>query len=129
MNQRLSSSIAGVSMALAATVLWGTTGTAQTFDGSQTSPNWIGALRLAVASLFFVLLITLNRWRVTRRADLRNPASIHVLRTAWPWVLLGGACMAAYDLCFLPASKPSASPPGRRWRLAAGRSGSACCNR
>lgn len=83
MSQRPSSSIAGVSMALGAAVLWGTTGTAQTFAGSQTSPYWVGALRLAVASVFFVLLITLHRWRVMRRGRLAqrrvDPRAAHGL--------------------------------------------------
>ncbi len=92
-------------MALAAAALWGTTGTAQTFVASQTSPYWVGALRLALASVFFLLLLFLHRRRLPpgARAAIAVPARLP--RVAWRWVLLGGACMAAYNLCFFAGVK------------------------
>lgn len=86
-------------MALTAAALWGTTGTAQTFAASQTSPYWIGALRLAVASVFFCVLLASGRVRAPSPQRLRPP------RPAWRWVLFGGASMAAYNLCFFAGVK------------------------
>jgi len=47
----------GIVLALAAAVLWGTTGTSQHFAGAHLSSFWIGALRLVIAALFFAGLV------------------------------------------------------------------------
>ena len=47
----------GIVLALSAAVLWGTTGTSQHFAGAHLSPYWIGALRLAIAAVFFASLV------------------------------------------------------------------------
>lgn len=75
----------GVAGVLAAAALWGTTGTAQSFAPPALSPLWVGALRLAVAGLFFLPLL----WR--GRAGPGLP---------WPGVALAALCMAAYNLAF-----------------------------
>ena len=49
------SSLPGIALVLLAAMLWGTTGTAQSLAPDQLSPYWIGALRLAVASVFFAV--------------------------------------------------------------------------
>lgn len=90
-------SLAGVAMALTAAALWGTTGTAQTFASSQTSPYWIGALRLAIGSVFFAGVLLLGRSRPF--------AGGGSLRAVWPWALLGGIAIAAYNLCFFAGVK------------------------
>src|ERR1017187_2249044 len=97
-------SLAGVVMAICAAALWGTTGTAQTFASSQTSPYWIGALRLLIASAFFGAVILLGR--------SRPPQSKFSLRAAWPWVLLGGVCIAAYNLSFFAGVKATGVATG-----------------
>ena len=91
----------GVALALAAAVLWGTTGTAQHLAPARISPYWIGALRLVIATLFFGAWLALaERRTAASRAARASPASRVdpgpvLLRT-----LLAGACMAAYNLAF-----------------------------
>lgn len=77
---------------LAAAALWGTTGTAQSLAPPQLAAVWVGALRLAVAGLFFAALMT---WTQARRGGSR-PAS------ALPWPAVTGAalCMVVYNLTF-----------------------------
>lgn len=89
--------LAGVAMALMAAALWGTTGTAQTFASAQTSPYWIGAWRLVIASVFFAAVLILGR---TGRSGTQFS-----WRAAWPWVGLGGLSIAAYNLCFFAGVK------------------------
>jgi DME family drug/metabolite transporter len=89
--------LAGVAMALSAAALWGTTGTAQTFVTSQISPYWVGALRLAIASAFFVACVLWDRTR--RRACGR------LSHTVWLWSLLGGMAIATYNLSFFAGVK------------------------
>ena len=97
-------SLAGVVMAISAAALWGTTGTAQTFASSQTSPYWIGALRLVIASAFFAAVVLLGR--------SRRPQSKFSFRAAWPWILLGGISIAAYNLCFFAGVKATGVATG-----------------
>ncbi len=99
-------------MALAAAVLWGTTGTAQTFAAAQSSPYWIGALRLAIASVFFAGLVFFGR-----SAGSRDPSR---LRLAWPWIVLGGAAMAAYNLCFFAGVKATGVAVGTAVAIGSG---------
>ncbi len=84
-------------MALTAAALWGTTGTAQTFASSQTSPYWIGALRLAVATVFFAAVVFIGRSR-------QVPGRV-LWRVVWRWALFGGIAIAAYNLCFFAGVK------------------------
>lgn len=100
-------------MALTAAALWGTTGTTQSFVTSNTSPYWIGALRLAVASVFFAGMVA---WRRSRGAALA-PLPWHKL---WPWALLGGAAMAAYNLCFFAGVKATGIAAGTGVALGSG---------
>ena len=82
------SSLTGIAMALAAATLWGTTGTAQSFVAGQSSPYWIGALRLLIASGFFAVVVG---WSKTGQV-------MALLRKQWPWVAWAGLAMAAYNL-------------------------------
>lgn len=84
--------ILGITMALSAAVLWGTTGTAQSFAPVGLSPYWVGSLRLAVAAVF---LLALNLWQ--RRS---SPPAVALDVPAWLGVVVAGACMAAYNLTF-----------------------------
>ena len=77
----------------AGAALWGTTGTAQSFAPLDTSPFWIGTLRMAIATLFFAAFIGWRRQRGERVA-------LSMARPTWRWVLLAGLCMAGYNLSF-----------------------------
>lgn len=84
--------ILGITMALSAAVLWGTTGTAQSFAPADLSPYWVGALRLAVAGAFFLAL------NVRQRRPSSPSAALDT--AAWLGIVVAGACMAAYNLTF-----------------------------
>jgi DME family drug/metabolite transporter len=79
----------GALLILLATVIWGTTGTAQTFLPASVSSLTIGAVRLGIASLALVTFGLLTR-------------SIR-LTPAWSWKLafLSGASVAVSQLSFL----------------------------
>lgn len=102
----------GSLMVLAAAVLWGTTGTAQSLAPPHLSATWIGALRLVVASGFFaaygLLTVPPSRWA----GDLR----------ALPWgrVLLAGMCVAGYNLAFFAGVKANGVAIGTAVALGSG---------
>ncbi len=81
----------GVGLTLAAAALWGTTGTAQSLAPAQTSPYWVGALRLVIASLFFAGYVA---------ATKRPVGGSTWPRSAWLPTAIAGACIAAYNLTF-----------------------------
>jgi DME family drug/metabolite transporter len=81
----------GIVLALSAAVLWGTTGTSQHFAGAHLSPYWIGALRLAIAALFFAALVAATERGLARRAPVPG---------LWRRQLLAGAAIAVYNLAF-----------------------------
>jgi DME family drug/metabolite transporter len=93
-----SASMAGACMALGAAALWGTTGTAQSFAPAHTSPYWIGALRVVIATFFFVAFIGWHR-RGGDRSTLAVPQDM------WRWIVLAGLCMAGYNLSFFAGIK------------------------
>ena len=105
-------SLAGIAMALAAAVLWGTTGTAQTFAPGNTSPYWVGALRLAVACAFFLTYGLWERRRSTGETSMDAPA--------WRWVLVAGACIAAYNLSFFSGVKATGVAVGTAVAIGSG---------
>ncbi|KLN53494.1 EamA family transporter [Variovorax paradoxus] len=74
-------SITGACMVIAAAALWGTTGTAQSFAPLNTSPYWIGTLRMLTATLFFVAFIG---WRRHRGEHI----SLSMVPPTWRWVLI-----------------------------------------
>ena len=81
----------GIVLALSAAVLWGTTGTSQHFAGAHLSSVWIGALRLAIATLFFAALVAATERGLPRRPPVPG---------LWRRQLLAGASIAAYNLAF-----------------------------
>jgi len=99
-------------MALSAAALWGTTGTAQTFASSQTSPYWIGALRLVIASLFFSVVVLVGR---SSAVPIRS-----LPRLAWRWGILGGLCIAAYNLSFFAGVKATGVATGTAVAIGSG---------
>lgn len=86
------SPLAGSLMALLAATLWGTTGTAQSLAPLDLSAYWVGALRLAVAAVFFLVVVLATLGPAALRAALA--------RLSPGRVLLAAACIAAYNLAF-----------------------------
>lgn len=87
------SPLRGVALVLAAAALWGTTGTAQSLAPPALASVWVGALRLAVAGLFF------GAWLAVAQAR-RGAAPAAAAPLPWPLVVAAAACMAAYNLAF-----------------------------
>jgi drug/metabolite transporter, DME family len=83
----------GVVLVLLAASLWGTTGTAQGLGGGALAAVWVGALRLAVAALFFAALAGLATAR-------RTPAAARQAGSVWLACIGAGLCMATYNLAF-----------------------------
>lgn len=104
------SSLSGIAMALAAATLWGTTGTAQTFVAGQSSPYWIGALRLLIASVFFAVVVG---WSKSEQV-------MALLRRQWQWVALAGLAMAAYNLSFFAGVKAAGVATGTAVAIGSG---------
>lgn len=104
---------AAVLAALAAAVLWGTTGTAQALGPAAAEPTAVGALRVVVGALALVALaLPWRRWSGgrpaqtaqtgQRRAGSGAPSASGWLARAHPAVLVaaGGVAVAAYQLGF-----------------------------
>lgn len=79
-------------MVLVAAVLWGTTGTAQSFAPPQLSSYWVGAMRLTVAALFF--------WPTLLMSDRPAATATTLRRLPWRGISLAAVCMCAYNLTF-----------------------------
>lgn len=90
------STFPGIVLALSAAILWGTTGTSQHFAGGQVPPSWIGALRIAIAAVFFAVLVL-----ATERDRARRPGAPGL----WRRQLLAGASIAVYNLAFFAGVK------------------------
>lgn len=91
--------LAGAASAAAAAILWGTAGTAQSFvSAGGPDPVWVGALRLAFSSAFFLPVLASGR-RALRR-DLARAAG-----GALPAMTLCAAAMVAYNFAFFAGAK------------------------
>lgn len=88
MNPKSSTQISGYWLVLAAAVLWGTTGTAQSLAPEGATPAVVGALRLLVGSIGLLIFAQV-------RGILRLPT-----RQELPALLIGGLAVAAYQICF-----------------------------
>ncbi|MER1967310.1 EamA family transporter [Castellaniella sp. GW247-6E4] len=106
------SSLQGVLLVLGAAVLWGTTGTAQSFSSAALSPYWVGALRLLVASLFFLAYAA---WALGPVRLGRELADLH-----WQQAIWAGACMAGYNLTFFAGVKATGVAVGTALALGSG---------
>ncbi len=82
----------GMGLVLVAAMLWGSTGTAQSFAPVGLSSAWVGALRLLVAGGFFVAWLACTQPQALSRAALA--------RLPWRDVAGAAACMGLYNLCF-----------------------------
>lgn len=99
-------------LVLAASVLWGTTGTAQIFAPGGLSPLWVGAGRLAVAAAFFALLHA----SVSRTCAVGTAG----LRPHWPMLVLAGLTMAIYNLAFFAGVRASSVAIGTALAIGSG---------
>ncbi len=104
--------IRGMAMVLLAALLWGTTGTAQSFAPPQLSSYWVGALRLAVAAVFF--------WPVLWVSD--RPALSGAAMRSLPWRAMGLAavCMCIYNLAFFAGVRATGVAIGTALALGSG---------
>ena len=103
--------LAGIVMVLAAAVLWGTTGTAQSFAPLALSPYVVGAMRLSLASVFFAAYLVLVRPKAGDVAWRRLP---------WKGMALAGASMAVYNLTFFAGVKVSSVAVGTAVAIGSG---------
>jgi len=109
---RANSAFGGIALIILAAVLWGTTGTAQTFAPLTLSSYWVGAARLLIASLFFVCVLL-----------VREPRSLSPARLAtlpWRLLLIAGLCMASYNLLFFAAIRATSVAIGTALALGSG---------
>ncbi|GMG82679.1 DMT family transporter [Paralimibaculum aggregatum] len=84
--------LTGIAAVLAAALLWGTTGTAQSLLPAAREPMVVGALRLAFGAATLLALA------------LADPACRRALPgLPWGTILFAGAAVAAYNLCFFRA--------------------------
>ena len=105
-------SLRGVALVLAAAVLWGTTGTAQSFAPPQLSSYWVGALRLVASGLFFVAWLVLTERRALGRPGLAS--------LPWRGVLAAAVCMSAYNLAFFAGVRASGVAVGTAIAIGSG---------
>jgi len=109
-NARTTNSARGIVLVLCAGILWGTTGTAQSFSPAGLSPYWVGALRLSIAAAFFAAYAAMGPGRIT--ASLAG--------IDWRRAILAGACMAGYNLAFFAGVKATGVAIGTALALGSG---------
>jgi drug/metabolite transporter, DME family len=99
--------VRGVLLVLAAALLWGTTGTAQSFAPPALASVWVGALRLVAAALFFGagFVFVQRRW----------PRGL-----PWAGVAAAAVCMTAYNLAFFAGVRTSGVAVGTAIALGSG---------
>lgn len=100
----------GVALVLAAASLWGTTGTAQALSGQALPATWFGALRLAVAALFFAGYAALTLPRGRRDGAALPKGSL----------LAAGLAMAVYNLAFFAGVRATGVAVGTAVALGSG---------
>lgn len=102
----------GIALILFAAVLWGTTGTAQSFTPSTLSSYWIGASRLLVAGAFFILWLSLTDFSALSVPKLR--------KLPWAMILLAALSMAIYNLAFFAGVRATSVAIGTAIALGSG---------
>lgn len=107
-RQRMS----GIILILCAAMLWGTTGTAQTFAPLTLSSYWVGSMRLLVAGGFFLL------WLVCSNASALKPSQLKQL--PWISIVLAAAGMAVYNLAFFAGIRATSVALGTALALGSG---------
>ena len=86
-------------LVLFAAVLWGTTGTAQTFAPLSLSSYWVGSARLLVAGAFFIV------WTSFTAPRALTPDRFKTLPITL--IAVAAACMATYNLAFFAGIRAS----------------------
>ena len=99
-------------MVLFAALLWGTTGTAQSFAPPQLSSYWVGALRLAVAAVFF--------WPVLWASDRQALSGAAMRGLPWRGIGLAAVCMCVYNLAFFAGVRATGVAIGTALALGSG---------
>lgn len=100
-------SLRGVALVLAAALLWGTTGTAQSFAPPALASVWVGALRLVAAAGFFAVVLAVGSRRLPRGLP-------------WPGIAAAAVCMTAYNLAFFAGVRASGVAVGTAIALGSG---------
>lgn len=104
--------IRGIVLVALAAMLWGTTGTAQSFANTSLSPYWVGTLRLAIASLFFIVYIYFS---LGINKTLQNLQQIN-----WRHAITAGFCMAIYNMAFFAGVKATGVAIGTALAIGSG---------
>lgn len=102
----------GVGLILCAAVLWGTTGTAQSFAPLSLSSYWVGALRLLVAGLFFLVWLGIKEPKALRLSQIRS--------LPWRLILLAATSIAVYNLAFFAGIRATSVAVGTAIALGSG---------
>lgn len=105
-------SLAGILLVLSAAILWGTTGTAQTFAPLTLSSYWVGSMRLLVAGVFFLL------WMGLSSAGELRPSRLCLL--PWTAIILAALAMATYNLAFFAGIRATSVALGTALALGSG---------
>ena len=105
-------SLAGILLILSAAMLWGTTGTAQTFAPLTLSSYWVGSMRLLVAGVFFLLWMGLSSAGELRLSRLRQ--------LPWTAIVLAAVGMAVYNLAFFAGIRATSVALGTALALGSG---------
>ena len=105
-------SLAGVLLILSAAMLWGTTGTAQTFAPLTLSSYWVGSMRLLVAGAFFLL------WMGLSSVDELRPSRLRQL--PWQAIIIAAIGMAVYNLAFFAGIRATSVALGTALALGSG---------
>lgn len=102
----------GMAMVVFAAMLWGTTGTAQSFAPPQLSSYWVGTLRLVIAAAFFWPLLWLQSRAVGQKRATRP--------LPWRGVGLAALCMCVYNLAFFAGVRDTGVAVGTALALGSG---------
>ncbi|WP_424375961.1 DMT family transporter [Limnohabitans sp.] len=105
-------SLRGMAMVVFAAMLWGTTGTAQSFAPPQLSSYWVGALRLLVAAVFFWPLLWIQDRSIFTGALMRQ--------LPWRGIGLAAVCMCVYNLAFFAGVRDTGVAVGTALALGSG---------
>lgn len=106
------SPLRGVALVLAAALLWGTTGTAQSLAPAQLSSYWVGALRLLASGVFFVVWLAATERRALRPAVWAG--------LPWRGIALAAVCMSVYNLAFFAGVRASGVAVGTAIAIGSG---------
>jgi len=102
----------GIGLIVCSAMLWGTTGTAQTFATLSMSSYWIGTARLVVSAIFFALCIAVF--------DRQSLAKERLARIPWTLILIAAISMCVYNLAFFAGVRSAGVAVGTALALGSG---------